>query len=579
MNNRWMRTLKIFSLAIRVTLDFRKISRVSRKLDGDKRDQVLETLYARSGTRVRMAALELHGLIIKVGQFLSTRTDVLPQAFTRELAQLQDAVPPAPFHLTKPLIENELGAPISAIFAEFNDKAIAAASLGQVYKAQLIDGQTVAVKVLRPDIERLAAIDLSALERVINYAYKYTKTAKRLNLIALYREFREMVRQELDYRLEAENLKKFRKNFADEKQIVIPRLYDTYTARRVLIMEFIEGAKITDVATYQSWGISTQAIVDLLVGAYLKQLLTDGFIHVDPHPGNLFVLQDGSLCFVDFGMMSELPKEHRRIFTRLIKAAVARNMDTMVDAIDELGFLQPYANKQVLKRALGYIWDRLSGIELTRGPELSQFTDDFQQFLYDEPIIIQAKYMFLGRAVGLVSGLSSTLNPDIKWLPLLKDRALPMLNQPLDFEMDGTTGIRRVIRDVVSSLFGETGATASDIVFDQTKETALALIRVPGQLERLLRKTEQGDLYIRTDFSDLTRRMERQERVTNRLTWTLLFAFSGGIGAYLHGRGDYFTSDISWIGTVFFGLGLLINSLTTRRIGKNTLRSPHRPLR
>ncbi len=576
MNSRFFRTIKIFTLAIRVTLDFRKITRLSRKLDGAKRDEVLSKLYARSGTRVRRSALQLQGLIIKVGQFLSTRTDVLPRAFTKELAQLQDAVPAAPFSRVKPMIENELGATITSIFSEFEEKAIAAASLGQVHRAKLESGEIVAVKVLRPDIERLSAIDLSALERVVNYAYRYTKTARRLNLIALYREFREMVRQELDYRLEAANLKKFRQNFSEEKQVLVPRLYDTYVSRRVLIMEFVNGAKITDIDTYTKWGVSTQSVVDMLIGAYLKQLLYDGFIHVDPHPGNLFVLEDGRLAFVDFGMMSELPREHRRIFTKLINAAVVRNMDTVVEAIDELGFLQPYANRQILKRALGFILDRLSGIELKRGPELSQFADDFQRFLYDEPIIIQARYMFLGRAVGLVSGLASTLYPEIKWVPLLRDRALPMLNQPLEFEQEGMNGFRRTIRDLVGSIFGETGATATDIVLDQAKETTLALIRVPGLLERTLRKAEQGDLYFRTDLNELTRRLERQEHMTSRIVWALLFTFSSGIGAYLHAHGDYITADTAWAATVIFGLGLLFNIVSTRRLKKSAFRPPHR---
>ena len=574
-NSRFFRTLKIFSLAIRVTLDFRKVSRLGRKLDGAKRDEALEKLYARSGARVRQAALDLRGLVIKVGQFLSTRTDVLPRAFTKELAQLQDAVPPAPFHLVKPMIENELGASLASIFAEFEEKAIAAASLGQVHRAKLKDGAIVAVKVLRPDIERLSVIDLSALERVINFAYRYTKTARRLNLTAIYQEFKEMVRQELDYRLEAANLKKFQQNFAEDKQVVIPRLFDTYVSRRVLIMEFIEGAKITDIETYQEWGIATQKVVDLLVGAYLKQLLRDGFIHVDPHPGNLFVLRDGRLCFVDFGMMIELPKEHRRIFTRLINAAVVRNLDTVIEAVDDLGFLQPYANKQVLKRAFGFILDRLSGIELKRGPELSQFADDFQRFLHDEPIIVQARYMFLGRAVGLVSGLCSTLYPEIKWLPLLKDRALPMLNQPLDFEQDATSGVRRLLRDLAGSLFGEAGATTAEIVFDQAKETALALVRTPGQLERVLRKIDQGDLYVRADLSELAQRMERQERMTSRIVWALLFAISGAIGAYLRGKGDYSAANAAWIFAALFGLGLLMNALASRRQHRRALRRPN----
>ena len=161
-------------------------------------------------------------------------------------------------------------------------------------------------------------------------------------------------------------------------------------------------------------------------------------------------------------------------------------------------------------------------------------------------------------------------------VPLLRDRALPMLNQPLEFEQEGMNGFRRTIRDLVGSIFGETGAATTDIVLDQAKETTLALIRVPGLLERILRKGEQGDLYFRTDLSELTRRLERQERMTSRIVWSLLFAFSGGIGAYLHGRGDFITADTAWTATIIFGLGLLFNIVSARRLKKSAFRPPHR---
>lgn len=572
MNNSFSRTLRIFSTAIRLTADFRKAGRIQRRLEGAKRTAALERLYAQAGARLRIAALDLQGLIVKVGQFLSTRTDVLPLAFTRELAQLQDAVPPAPFAAIKTLIEHELGAHLHETFAEFEEQAIAAASLGQVHRARLLDGETVAVKVLRPDIEKLATIDLRALERVISVATRYSRIARRLNLTGLYREFREMVHQELDYRIEAANLKKFRENFANEKSIVIPRLYDPYTSRRVLVMEFITGAKITDVDTFTKWGVTPQTVVDLLIGAYLKQLLHDGLIHVDPHPGNLFVLEDGRLCFVDFGMMSELPKEHRRTFTKLVNGAVARNLDAVVEAIDDLGFLQASVNRKVLKQALGFILDRLSGIELKRGPELSQFVEDFQQFLYDEPITIQSKYMFLGRAIGLVSGLASSLYPEIRWLPLLRDRALPMLNTPLDFETEGMSGFQRFIRDAVKTVFGDAGATVSDMVFAQAKETGLSLIRNPHLLERVLHKAEAGELAFSQDFRELSLRMDRQERAISRLVWSILLATAGATGVYLHSRGDTVTANFAWSAMSLFALAFIINLLRSRRVKKNLKR-------
>lgn len=535
----FFRTMTIFRLALMFWFDYLRIRLASRKRRREDKEVALARAYARAGIRFRRAAFRLQGLIVKVGQFLSARTDVLPLSFTRELSQLQDAVPAASIKRVRPVLESELGAPLASVFSEFDEVAIAAASLGQVYRAKLSGGEVVAVKVVRPGIERLATTDLRALRRIVKILHRFTKFGRRMNLIEVYTEFAAMVRQELDYRMEAEHLKRFARQFSANHQVVVPTLHETYTSRRLLVMEFLDGAKITDLERIRSMGVNLDAVLRILLDAFLRQVLLHGFVHVDPHPGNLLVLPDGRLGIIDFGMMTVISKEEMGDLSNLIKSAVARDLDTLVASVDGLGFLQPHADRAFLKKALGYMIDRLNGMELKKGRDLDDFLEEFQDFLHDEPVIVQAKYMFLGRAIGLLAGIVNTLSPSFAWGPFLRTTALPLVGQFAAGDNEKNSGFRRTIQDVVSAVFGDTSGVAVDFALKRAQEVAMTLVRIPGEVERFLDKADSGELTIRLHLDEVLQRLDRQERRISMALWLGASIGFAVLSAWFHSNVHY----------------------------------------
>ncbi len=427
-----IRRLLIIRLVLSLVLDYWKVCRIDKRLEGEERTAALDRVYSRAGKRVRWTAFKLKSIIVKIGQFLSMRGDILPHAFTKELTDLHDALPAAPFSAVKPLLEKELKSSIQAVFKAFRKEPIAAASLAQVHKAILPDGTVVAVKVIKPNMERFAQIDLNTIGLAAKVINRIPPLRRKMNFVDMHREFTETIHRELDCRQELSHMERFSEMFSDNPNIKIPTVYEELCTKLVLVMEYIEGARVTDHVTLTEWNVNRKAIGETLLDAYFKQLLVYGFIHVDPHPGNLLILQDHRLCFLDFGMIDELSTEEVKTIRRLFQSIMLGDVDGVLSAFEELGFLPPETNHKELKPMISQVLDRLDdGVGQQNSPELKQFVAGMKYFVKNSPIQLQAKYMFLLRGTGILITVLNQLAPGTNWMEILLRIGPPIFSTPV----------------------------------------------------------------------------------------------------------------------------------------------------
>jgi predicted unusual protein kinase regulating ubiquinone biosynthesis (AarF/ABC1/UbiB family) len=392
-------------------------------------------------------AADLGGLMVKVGQFLSARLDVLPESVTKELEGLQDEVAPEPFSKIVALIESELGMSASVAFTSINAEPIAAASLGQAYRAKLSPGlaadlgfEDVIVKVLRPGIEEIVEVDLKALRKIGGWLARVKLVSRRTDAPALVEEFATTTLEEIDYLHEAQNLERFAANFAGDPRIGTPDVIWERSARRVLTLSDVSAIKISDVDALIEAGLNPNAVAAELARVTFEQFFVTGFFHADPHPGNIFVkpMPEGSevdftLTFIDFGMMGQVDEELRSNLQRFLFAVASRDARGWVSACERLGVLLPSADTVILEQAISELFDRFGGVGVgdlvqTDPRELREFALRFSEILRTLPFQLPNDFLFLIRALSLISGVASSLNRDFNIWDAIDPFARSLLN-------------------------------------------------------------------------------------------------------------------------------------------------------
>lgn len=407
----------------------------------DKRLNRLAQNQLRRAVQLREMLTKLGPAYIKVGQALSTRPDLVPPVYLEELTHLQDALPPFANEVAYQFIEEELGAPPAEVYAELSEKPIAAASLGQVYKGKLKTGETVAVKVQRPDLAEKITLDLYIVRQLSGWAQKTFKRFKS-DLVAIVDEFGSRIFEEMDYIQEGRNAERFEQLYGHLQDIYIPKIYWKYTRRRVLTMEWVTGTKLTNPEAIQAQGIDARYLIEVGVQCSLRQLLEHGFFHADPHPGNLLASPDGKLVYLDFGMMSEVKPYQRYGLIEAVVHLVNRDFEGLAKDYVNLEFLTPDVDLTPIIPAFAAVFNNALGASVAE-LNFKSITDQLSALMYEYPFRVPAYYALIIRSLVTLEGIAIHVDPNFKVL----SKAYPYISKRL--LTDSSPQLRESLRDLL----------------------------------------------------------------------------------------------------------------------------------
>jgi predicted unusual protein kinase regulating ubiquinone biosynthesis (AarF/ABC1/UbiB family) len=369
-----------------------------------------ERQLERQGVWLKENLIGLGPTFIKIGQALGTRADLLPLAYIKELALLQDQVPPFPNEEAFARVESELGRTIAEAYAEFDSEPIASASLGQVYRALLHTGEEVAVKVQRPNLRETVGFDIAVLARIVRRLSRYPSFTENADWEGMLREFRETIAEEMDYAREGKNAERFRQNFREWRPVRVPRIHWTHTTTRVITMEFIRGTKVTDLEGLKARRISPVKVNRLLVRAYLKQLLEDGFFHADPHPGNLLVMDTGHLAFFDFGMVGRITPGLQSKMIDSFFHVVGRDIEGLAQDLINLNFLKPGVDPESVRPVVEGLFRHYINLKLG-DVNFKELTYDLAEVMYEYPFRLPSNFTYIIRALMTLEGIGLVTDP------------------------------------------------------------------------------------------------------------------------------------------------------------------------
>lgn len=470
-------------------------------------------------------ALDLSGLMIKLGQFMSTRLDVLPKEITQELEGLQDAVPAVPFDIIREVIERECGSPLESVFTWVESEPLAAASLGQVHRGRLATADAefmgfhdIILKVQRPGIDTIMDVDLSALRRVSQWLSRIRLVNRRADVPALMEEFAQTCQEEIDYLNEGANAERFAENFIDNPRVRVPQVVWERSTRTVLIQENVTNIKITDVKALREVGIDPAEVANEFAAVMFDQLFVHGFFHADPHPGNVFVeprresdpetAPDWRIVFIDFGMMGQVPGRLGDALRSTLIAAASRDGYGMVEGMREIGVLMPSADTVELERALTQVFNRFGGVSFVElqsidPKEFRAFAAEFTEIVRALPFQFPENFLLVLRAISLTSGVCSSVNPEFNiW------NAIEPYSAKLVRSQSGNV-LQALVKDGFSTLN--------------------LIARLPRRIDSLISRAELGQLSVRNP--ELERRYSTFTRSLRLLVSATMFAalFIGGI--------------------------------------------------
>ena len=445
-----------------------------------------------TGERIRFFLEELGPTFVKMGQFASTRSDVIPEDIIQELEKLQDQVPPNPYPDVKAIIEQELGTPTEELFKEFHEVPLGSASIGQVHYAVLKSGEKVAVKVQRPNIEQVIKTDLEVLQQLAVLAEFRLKWAARYQIKGIVEEFSKALLAELDYTLEARNADKIARQFTDDPNIRIPDVYSDYSTKKVLTMEYVDGIKLNKIEELHQKGYDTKVVAERFTRAVFHQVFIEGFFHGDPHPSNISALPGNKILFMDFGMVGRLTPEMKGHFGTLVIALMRQSSDGIIKAITRMGLVPDDVDIQLLREDVDQLREKYYDIPLSK-VSIGEPVNDLFSIAHQYHIQLPSELTLLGKTLLTMEGIVEKLDPDLSIVKmaepfgrqLLKERYQPkklaetFFNQWNEFG-EILTDIPQNIKDVTSIL--KKGKLPVEISIDKAEVFLNKLNRISNRL-------------------------------------------------------------------------------------------------
>ncbi|XP_057955180.1 protein ACTIVITY OF BC1 COMPLEX KINASE 7, chloroplastic isoform X2 [Malania oleifera] len=492
----------IISLRVRVLLDNAKWAYLGQFTEEKQKKRRKIT-----ASWLRERVLQLGPTFIKLGQLSSTRSDLFPREFVDELVKLQDRVPAFSPKKAREFIKSELGASVDILFKEFEDQPIAAASLGQVHRAVLHNGEKVVVKVQRPGLKKLFDIDLRNLKLIAEY-FQNSETlgGPTKDWVGIYEECATILYQEIDYINEGKNADRFRRDFRNVKWVRVPLVFWDYTALKVLTLEYVPGIKINQVNLINARGYSSSRISSCAIEAYLIQILKTGFFHADPHPGNLAIDTDEALIYYDFGMMGEIKTFTRKRLLDLFYAVYEKDANKVMKSLIDLGALQPTGDMSSVRRSVQFFLDNLLGQTPDQQQTLAAIGEDLFAIATDQPFRFPSTFTFVTRAFSTLEGIGYTLDPNFSFVKI----AAPYAQELLDIRQKQQSGTQ-IVEEITK----------------RANDARTYTISMPYRIQRIeefVKQLEAGDLKLRVRVLE----SERAARKATILQMATMYTVLGG---------------------------------------------------
>jgi ubiquinone biosynthesis protein len=473
-----------------------RIAPIRKFIPSKLRAKVLE---GSTEERVRMALDELGGTFVKLGQFMSLRTDILSERFTMELSKLQDEVEPVAFSEIEEMLAEELGGPVEKVFYSFNKKTIAAASLAQVYKAEIKKGKTVVIKVLRPGIKDLVESDLSILTDLARLVERYIPEAKQYQPREIIKELDRNLKRELNFSAESRALQKFRDNFKDEEDYLIPEIYLEFTTSKVLTLEYVKGLKITDPEVHEKWGLSEEKVLDKIIDFTFKQMFDYKLFHADPHPGNIIINKKGQISLLDFGLIGFLHEEDIDILSDILIAVINKDIDRIIEVILQLESVGEKVNLQELKTDLRFFMDEYYNVSL-KDIEFKEISNELFFIVRKYGLKVPKNLVLLIKTVATLEGVAFELDPEFNIIENLKPYIRKLIKKKYN--------LSKVTKDLTKLL----------------RSYFLLFKKIPGELSLIIKEIRDGSIKVNFEHKGLDDFIKHAESAINRLSVSLILA-------------------------------------------------------